>query len=300
MHHYLSFNRFLKSRFGERVQKIPLDAGLGCPNRDGTKGTEGCIYCDPLGSGTGAEKRGLSIHDQMRQGIIWAERRYNAKKFIPYFQSFSNTYAPLPVLEQLYTEAAGFPGVAGIAIGTRPDCITHEILDLVGNTARGGMVWMEYGLQSASNRTLQRINRGHTVEDFVQCVKLTRKAGFLVCAHVIFGLPDQSVREIQATVDLIAELGVEGIKFHNLYMVKGTKIYKMYKEKPFPLMSQKRYAELVVDSIRRLPHGTVVQRLTGDPPRTMGPALPAWSHDRQGTIRLIEQGLEAAGQSHIY
>lgn len=290
-HSCLSFNRFLRSVFKERVQKISLDAGLGCPNRDGTKGTGGCIYCDSRGSGTGAAARGINVREQMRQGLIRAKKRYRANRFLPYFQSFSNTYGSLPVLEKLYRDAMDFPGVAGIAIGTRPDCVSPEILDLVDKIVHGRMVWMEYGLQSADNRTLDRINRGHTVEDFVHAVEITQDAGFLICAHVIFGLPGQDVNEIRNTIELIASLKVKGIKFHNLYVMKGTPLHHMYEREPFPLMKQEEYASLVADAIKYLPPDTVIQRLTGDPPWRMPDTMPAWSHDKQGTIKLILERL---------
>ncbi len=289
---YLSFNQFLKATFGERVQKIPLDAGLGCPNRDGSKGRGGCIYCDPRGSGTGAAAQGLSIKAQMERGIEWVTKRYKARRYLPYFQSFSNTYAPTPVLEKLYCEAIDFDGIAGIAIATRPDCVTQEVLDMIGQVTSGRMVWMEYGLQSANNETLERINRGHTVEDFIKCVNMTMDAGFLICAHVIFGLPGQSKKEMMDTVKLLADLGVQGIKFHNLYILKGTRLFQMYENRPFPLLKQEEYAGLVAKAIRILPKGTVIQRLTGDPPPHAGTALPLWSHDKHRTLNLIQKEIE--------
>ena len=289
---WLTLNKFLRHHFGCRVQKIPLDAGLGCPNRDGTRGRGGCIYCDARGSGTGAAARGLDITTQMKRGIEWAQRRYKARMFMPYFQAFSNTWAPLPVLEKIYSEALAFEGVAGITIGTRPDCVSMEVLDLIKRTAGNRMVWMEYGLQSASDTTLRRINRGHTVKDFITAVKTTHQAGFLVCAHVIFGLPGQSHAEMMDTVDLLAELGIDGIKFHNLYILPGTRLREIYFSHPFRLPEQEEYAELVADSIRRLPQGTVIQRITGDPPAWAGKALPAWAYDKQGTRRLVSNFLK--------
>ncbi len=288
---YLSFNQFLKATFGERVQKIPLDAGLGCPNRDGSKGRGGCIYCDHRGSGTGAAAQGLSIRAQMERGIKWVAKRYGARLYLPYFQSFSNTYAPISVLEKLYCEALDFAGIVGIAIATRPDCVTGDVLEMIGKVTNGRMVWMEYGLQSASNETLERINRGHTVEDFIQCVNMTREAGFLICAHVIFGLPGQGKEEMLDTVRLLADLGVQGIKFHNLYMLKSTKLFQMYKKRPFPLLKQGEYAELVAKAIKILPKDTVIQRLTGDPPPHAGQARPLWSHDKHRTVKLIREEL---------
>ncbi len=291
---YLSFNRFLKERFGERVQKIPLDAGLGCPNRDGTKGRGGCIYCDARGSGTGAAARGLTIQEQMEAGIIWAAKRYRARLFLPYFQSFSNTYAAPDMLEGLYRSALEYPGVTGIAIGTRPDCVSEEVLDLVKRLAGSRMVWMEYGLQSASNETLERINRGHTVEDFIRCVEMTRKKGIMVCAHVIFGLPGEKRKEMMETVSLLADLEVEGVKFHNLYIIPGTALWNMYQKEPFRLMSQEEYADLVAEAINTLPKGTIIQRLTGDPPRNIEEPLPKWTREKQATANLIEQRLAKA------
>jgi len=194
---YLTLNRFLRSAFGERVQKIPLDAGLTCPNRDGSKGRGGCIFCDASGSGTGASKSGRDIRSQMKTGMEWAAMRYRARKFIAYFQSFSNTYGPAEKLKALYSQALAGPEVVGLAIGTRPDCVDMERLDLIARTGSGRMVWMEYGLQSASDRTLAFINRGHTVSDFVSAVELTRRYGFLTCAHIIFGLPGETSAEME-------------------------------------------------------------------------------------------------------
>ncbi|RUM93319.1 MAG: TIGR01212 family radical SAM protein, partial [Thermodesulfatator sp.] len=163
---YLSLNQFLRMKFGRRVQKIPLDAGLSCPNRDPETGKGGCIYCNVRGSGTGAFSQGKTIREQLVQGMKWARKRYKAKAFIAYFQSFSNTFAPLKKLEEIYQEAAGFPEIVGVAIGTRPDCVSREVLELIKTIFPDRLVWMEYGLQSASDASLARINRGHSVQDF--------------------------------------------------------------------------------------------------------------------------------------
>jgi radical SAM protein (TIGR01212 family) len=286
---FLSFNSYLRQRFGQRVQKLPLDSGLGCPNRDGTKGTGGCIYCGEKGSGTGAFGKGRGIQEQLEQGMKWAGRRYGAKKFIAYFQSFSNTYGSLKRLEKIYSKAL-HPDVVGLAIGTRPDCIDHEKLELISRIADGRMVWMEYGLQSARDRTLSRINRNHTVEDFIKAVRQTKRMGLLTCAHIIFGLPGENRKDMERTVELLAKLQVEGVKFHQLFVIKGTELFKMYRKGNYLPMGQEDYAEMVAWSINKLPECTVIQRLTGDPQRDELVA-PAWSLNKQKTISLIHDFL---------
>jgi len=283
---YISLNLYLKQKFGERVQKIPLDAGLTCPNRDGSKGKLGCIYCDPQGSGTGLAKRGVSVVEQMQQGMKWAKKRYGARKFIAYFQSFSNTYAPIEKLERIYKSVLLGPDVVGVSIGTRPDCIDEERLGLIAHLFKGKMVWIELGLQSAHNETLKIINRGHTVEDFEKAVRMVKDFGFLVCAHIIFGLPGETKKQMKQTVEYLTALPVDGVKFHQLYILKNTPICRLYESGDNDILSQKEYAAMVAWSIKKLQSNVVVHRLTGDPPK-QGLVEPLWSLDKQGTIKLI-------------
>ncbi len=286
---YLSLNAFFRSRFGQRVQKIPLDAGLGCPNR--SDGSGGCIYCNARGSGTGMAARGISVRQQLHQGILWAKKRYKAKKFAAYFQSFSNTYATLSRLRQIYSEVADHPDVVAVAIGTRPDCVNKDILDLILDCFPQKMVWMEYGLQSASNDTLRRIRRGHDVESFIRAVEITRRYPFLICAHVIFGLPGEGEGEMMETVKLVRDLGIDGIKFHELYVIKDTVLGRMYLEGDYTPILQDTYARLVAKAIRLLPDSTVIQRLTGDPAR--GELLaPEWAANKQEIISKIHTFLD--------
>ncbi len=288
---YLSLNRFLKERFGKRVQKIPLDAGLGCPNREPLTKKGGCIYCNFKGSGTGASFKGLSIKEQMESGIKWAKRRYKAKAFMPYFQSYSNTYGDIEHLKSLYSQCLEFPGVVGVSIGTRPDCVTHEVLELISDIFKDKMVWMEYGLQSASDKTLSYIKRGHTVKDFEDAVKLTRKFPFLICVHVIFGLPGEGEKEMMKTIEFLRDIGVDGIKFHELYVVRDTPLHKFYKKGEYRPIDQRKYARLVARAISLLPEETVIQRLTGDPLREELIA-PNWARDKQATIKMIKDYLK--------
>ena len=287
---YLSLNQYLRSVFGERVQKISLDAGFTCPTRDGTKGWGGCIYCNARGSGTGAYSRGKDIAEQMRAGIEWARRRYKARKYIAYFQSFSNTYGSIERLETVYRQALIGPEVVGLSIGTRPDCVDRERLELISRIGRGRMIWIEYGLQSASDATLARINRGHSVSDFVRAVEISRMYGLKTCAHIIFGLPGEGRPEMEDTVRFLADLQVEGVKFHQLYILKNTKMNSIYRAGRYRPMKQRDYADMVAWALANLPKGTVIQRLTGDPTRSELVA-PAWSLDKMQTISMIHDRL---------
>ena len=195
----------LRTLFGCRVQKISVDAGLSCPNRDGHLATGGCIYCNSRGSGTGAHRAGLSISAQLAAGKQALARRYGAEKFIAYFQAFSNTYAPVEVLKALYDEALAVPGIVGLSIGTRPDCVTAPVLDLLAGYARQRLVWVEYGLQSARDETLVRIHRGHDAGCFFRAVELTRNRGIRICAHVILGLPGETRADMLYTADRLAD-----------------------------------------------------------------------------------------------
>jgi radical SAM protein (TIGR01212 family) len=220
---YRDFNTYLREQFGERVQRISLDAGLGCPNRDGAVSRGGCIYCDGRGSGTGALTEGReSISRQISKAEGFIRKRYKARKFIAYFQSFTNTYAPAAQLKRLYDEALDHPHMVGLSVGTRPDCIDEEILEMISAYRKNYLVWMEYGLQSAHDETLKTINRGHSVACFERAVHLTHDSGLNICAHVILGLPGEDRKMMLETARFIANLPVQGVKIHSLYVIRGT------------------------------------------------------------------------------
>jgi len=219
---YHSLSLCLKRTFGESVRKITLDAGLGCPNRDGTTSRDGCIYCNPRGSGTGAFAQGVSIAEQVDRGINFLSRRYGCRKFsIAYFQSFTNTYATPEHLSAIYTEALSKPEMVGLAIGTRPDCVPDPVLDLLADLARERLVWVEYGLQSIHGRTLELINRGHGPDAFFDAVDRTKKKGIPIVVHLILGLPGESLDDMRQTVRAVVAAGVRGVKLHPLYVVRG-------------------------------------------------------------------------------
>jgi len=289
---YNDFNSYLRKRFGCRVQKITIDAGFSCPNRDGTISSNGCIYCDGKGSGTGAAGRAESIKKQIQQAKAWLAARYKAEKFIAYFQAFTNTYAPCDTLRKRYDEAVADSEIAGLAIGTRPDCIDEARLDLIEEYTATHMVWVEYGLQSIHNRTLKKINRGHTFEDFVRAVRMTKGRNILICAHVIVGLPGESTDDILDTATVLAGLGIDGIKIHGLYILKETPLARLFLAGGCTALDQETHVELVVGFLERLSPGIIVQRLTGDPePSAL--VAPEWALNKQQTLSLIHKTLEA-------
>ena len=288
---YNDFNTYLRNLFGCRVQKITVDAGLSCPNRDGTISVGGCIYCNARGSGTGAHRKGLSITEQLNRGKQMLSRRYKAKRFIAYFQSFTNTYASLDRLEAMYEEALSVEDVVGLSIGTRPDCVTPEILDLLQDYTRNYLIWVEYGLQTAHDQTLAFINRGHDVNRFIQAINMTQNRGIKICAHIILGLPNENRSHMIQTADFISNMGIDGVKLHLLYVVSGTPMERLYRQGKYRCLEQQEYVELVCDVLERLPVEMVIQRLTGDPhPDEL--VAPLWSLQKTETLSLIRQTLE--------
>ncbi|MFZ5448497.1 MAG: TIGR01212 family radical SAM protein [Thermodesulfobacteriota bacterium] len=291
---YRDLNSYLKGRFGQRVQKITLDAGLTCPNRDGRVGVGGCLYCNARGSGTGAWSQGQSIATQMEAGIARLSRRYQAAKFIAYFQSFSNTYAPIDRLRELYDAALAFPQVVGLSIGTRPDCLEDEVLDLLAAYARRRLVWLELGLQSAHDATLQRINRGHDVACFTAAATRAAVRGLKVVAHVILGLPGEGPREVAATAAYLGRLPLHGVKIHLLYVIKDCGLASLYQQGEYVCLTEDQYINLVVDFIERLPAHLVIHRLTGDPhPEEL--LAPAWCLDKSRVLQLLREEFTRRG-----
>jgi radical SAM protein (TIGR01212 family) len=288
---YYDLNTYYRNIFGCRVQKITVDAGFTCPNRDGTVSTGGCIYCNSRGSGTGAHAEGLSVSQQLTAGKAALSRRYKAEKFIAYFQSYSNTYGPVEKLKQLYDEALSVENVSGLSIGTRPDCVNKPVLALLESYAKESLVWIEYGLQSASDKTLLLINRGHDYKCFKDSVESTKGRGIKICAHVILGLPGEEKKHVLETAEAIAGLGIDGVKIHLLYVVKGTKMESLYLSGKYRCLEQDEYAGLVCDFLEILPEDMVIQRLTGDPHRNELVA-PVWSLEKAKTIALIKNTLE--------
>lgn len=287
---YNDLNTYYRSIFGCRVQKISIDAGLSCPNRDGTISTGGCMYCNAKGSGSGAHQAGLSVAEQVTAGKNIMAKRYKAKKFIAYFQSFSNTYAPVDQLKSLYDEALAVKDMVGLSIGTRPDCIDESILKLLQHYNENYLVWIEYGLQSAHDSTLSAINRGHDFKCFETAVNAAKRKDIRICAHVILGLPFEEKHHMLETAKIISGMGIEGIKLHMLYVIKGTPLETLYHSGSYRCLEQKEYVDLVCDFLELLPEEMVIQRLTGDP-HSEELAAPLWSLKKGETLDLITQTL---------
>ncbi len=285
---FFDLNTYFKNRYGGRVHKISIDAGLTCPNRDGTIDTKGCIFCNAKGSGTGNLAKGYSITEQLEKSKAPVIKRFKAKKFIAYFQSFTNTYAPVDTLKAIYDEALAVPDVVGMAIGTRPDCVSQEVLDLLQGYTRNYLIWIEYGLQSSNDATLERINRGHGVASFENAVMATASRGIKVGAHMILGLPGETRKEMLATADYIAALPIDGIKLHLLYVIKGTALERLYRDNGYRCLERDAYIDLVCDVLERLPEEMVILRLTGDPHRHEL-AAPRWALEKNDNVALIRQ-----------
>ncbi len=290
---YRTFNAFLQSHFHGRVQKLSLDAGLSCPHRD-TRGLGGCIYCNAQGSGTGKASAGASLKEQIETQMRAAARRYKAGAFIAYFQSFSNTYAPLSRLKEIYDAVLPYPEIVGLSIGTRPDCVDDDVLALIASYADKRLVWMEYGLQSANDETLKRINRGHDRRCFQEAVERTARFPLRICAHVIIGLPGEGPRDYLATARFIAGLPITDIKIHLMYVIRGTTLEGLYASGAYTPLALEDYAWAVAEFLAHLPADMVVQRITGDPhPHEL--VAPAWALEKQRVMTAIHDCMHARG-----
>ncbi|MCK5595424.1 TIGR01212 family radical SAM protein [bacterium] len=291
MRRYYEFSKYLRNRFGERVYKVSIDAGFSCPNRDGSKSKDGCIYCDNKGFSFNSRIAALPIEEQIAKGIEFGKRRFKAQKFIVYFQAYTSTYASLNVLKKKYNIIRKFKDVVGISIGTRPDCINDEILDLIESYTSDYEVWIEYGLQSIHNKTLEFINRGHFYEDFLEAVNLTRKRkNIKICVHVIIGLPNETKNDILKTAAVLGKLKLDGIKIHPIHIIKGTKLEGIYKEGRYRPLELDAYVDLTVEFLERIWQGTVIHRITADCPGKFL-AAPMWILDKSKVLGKIDEKL---------
>jgi len=288
---YTDYNAYLRQLYGERVQKISVDAGLDCPNRDGKLSKTGCIYCNAKGSGTGAFSRGISIRDQIEKGKIPAMKKYKAKKFLAYFQSYTNTYTSVSHMKSMFDEALSCEGVVGMAVGTRPDCIDKEKISLLSSYTNDYLIWLEYGLQSVHDKTLDLINRGHDFKAFEQAMAITRNQGINVCAHIILGLPGEDKKMMLDAARVLGELGVNGVKIHLLYVIRDTPLDLMFKKGAYTPLEQQAYVDLVCDFLERLPQEMIIQRITGDP-HADELVAPAWAGRYRETFNCIQRTMK--------
>ncbi len=293
---YNQHSAALKQRFGEKIFKVTLDAGFNCPNRDGTRAWGGCTFCDASGSSAQIAPPTMPLVEQLHTGISGWQQRFGpkARRFIAYYQAFSNTYADLDRLRAVYQVALDHPDVVGLAIGTRPDCVPEAVLDLLAEIAQQKYLWVEYGLQSAHNQTLKQINRAHSVEEFTDAVARTQRRGIEICAHLIHGLPGETPAMMLESVQYLADLKVTGIKIHSLHVVKGSIMAQQYKRGEIPMFTQAEYVQWVCDSLEILPWEIEIHRLTGDGLKHLLLA-PAWSSDKRQVLHAIHQEMTRRG-----
>ena len=288
---YNAYVDYLKARFGSRVQKVIVDAGFSCPNRDGSKGYGGCIYCNNESFKPPYCQPQMSVKEQVAAGIEYLSRRYKVNRFIAYFQPYSNTYAPLSRLQELYRQALEHPQVIGLAIGTRSDCVDEEKIGFLQQLARDYYVTIEYGLESPYDKTLQWINRQHDFQNWAEAVRLTAGRGIHICAHVILGFPGESREEMLETARIVSDYPLDYLKIHHLHIVKNTVLANRYRESPFPLLDYRAYIDLVVEFIRRLRPDIKIQRLVGEThPRIL--IAPNWGLRADVIQRHIEEEME--------
>ena len=301
---YNAFSSYVKKRFGHPLQKVNIDAGFTCPNRDGTLGTGGCSYCNNESFKPDDCRPTLSVTEQIQNGISYLSRRYGAKKFLAYFQAYTNTHAPVDKLRELYTEALREPSVIGLAIGTRPDCVDSEKLDLLEELAQKHFVLVEYGLQSVHDKTLRAINRGHDLSTFKNTVAETNKRGIETGAHMIVGFPTETRQETLEGAHFVSASGVGFVKIHQLQIIKGTPMARDYEREPFPVLGYEEYLWLVGEFLDRLSPDIVIQRLFATAPDDILIA-PRWGHDRHQVLRDIsaymnEHGLYQGRSANTY
>ncbi len=286
-----TFAEELRWRFGCRVHKIPVHVGMTCPNRDGTIGTGGCTFCGPAGSAAGWANPEMSVSDQLIAGIAYAKRRFKAGKFIAYFQPYTNTYASLRRLDALWSEALGVRDVVGLSIGTRPDCLPNEILDRI-RFYREILPYLclEVGLQTIHDQTLRRIRRGHNFDCFADAVCRAQAREIPLCVHIILGLPGETERDMLETVQVLLDMGIQGIKLHHLHIIRGSALEKEYRRGLVPLLTREEYVRLVCKIVRKISGRMVIHRFMGEAPPDLLVA-PAWTGNKREVTDAIRKEL---------
>lgn len=289
---YHSLDYEMKHRYGEKVYRLTLNGSMTCPNRDGTLGARGCIFCSAGGSGDFAAPASLSITEQMEQQKTLLQQKRPVHRFIAYFQAYTNTYAPVSYLEQIFTEAIRFPGVAALSIATRPDCLPDEVLQLLDRLNQKIPVWVELGLQTIHDRTAEFIRRGYSLSCFEEAVSRLRSCGIEVITHTILGLPGESDKDMLDTIRYLNQMDIQGVKLQLLHILKGTDLASYYYETGFPVMTLEEYVDLIIRCLELLAPDTVIHRLTGDGPGDLLIA-PAWSAGKRTVLNRIHTELKA-------
>lgn len=294
---YHSLDYELKRQFGQKIYKVSLDGGMSCPNRDGTVGTGGCTFCSQGGSGEFAVGRTgyPDVWEQIEQAKTRVHRKISGEgKYIAYFQSYTNTYAPVDYLRTLFERAITHPAIVALSVGTRPDCLGDEVVALLKELNRQKPVWVELGLQTIHEKTAERIHRGYRLEVFEDAYRRLKEAGLTVVVHVILGLPGETKEEMLETVDYLGKIPVDGIKLQLLHILKGSQMAAEYEKNPFSLMELEEYLDLILTCVARLPQSVVIHRLSGDGAKTLLIG-PAWSANKKLVLNRMMQKFRENG-----
>lgn len=288
---YHSLDHMLRERFGEKVYKVTLNGGMSCPNRDGKIGHKGCIFCSEGGSGDFAADASLSITDQINSQIAVLSSKRPIKKYIAYFQAYTNTYAPVEYLEKIFTEAIRHPSVVALSIGTRPDCLGEDVLKLLDSLNRQKPVWIELGLQTIHEKTARYIRRGYPLSCFENAVRELRSRNLEVIVHTILGLPGESPEDILSTMRYLNGMDIQGIKLQLLHVLSGTDLAEEYAKGVFRVYERDEYLNLLIDCLEHLSPSIVIHRMTGDGPKDLLIA-PLWASRKREVLNLLHHEMK--------
>lgn len=288
---YYALSDYLKETFGEKLYKLSLNAGLSCPNRDGTLDTRGCIFCSEGGSGEFASSPFLSITKQIEQAKLLIEKKYPKGHYIAYFQAYTNTYAPVSYLEKIFTEAISHPDIKVLSIATRPDCLSLEILDLLEKLNKQKPIWIELGLQTIHPKTAAFIRRGYDLPVFETSVLRLHSLQIPVIVHVILGLPKETLDDMLKTINYLSNLNIQGIKLQLLHILKNTDLANYYEKNFFSVFTLEEYIDVVISCLEHLSPEIVIHRLTGDGPKDLLIA-PTWSLQKRHVLNILHQEMK--------
>lgn len=289
----ITVNDFLKAQFGGKVYKISLSGGMTCPNRDGKCGTKGCIFCSARGSGEFSADKSLSVTEQLKKAKEQVRKKYNGDKFIAYFGSFTNTYADVLYLKEIFGQAINDPQVVALSIATRPDCLGQDIISLINKLNKIKPVWVELGLQTSKPETVEYIRRGYKNEVYVEAVNKLKMVGVHVITHIILGLPGETKEDMLSTVDFAVKSGTDGIKLQLLHVLQGTDLCDDFIAGKFKVLEREEYIDLVISCLKIIPKDIVIHRLTGDGPKKILVA-PKWSADKKLVLNKLNKAIKLA------
>ncbi len=291
---YYSLDFYLKQTYGEKIYRLALNGGMNCPNRDGTVGTGGCIFCSAGGSGDFAASHLLSITEQIEQEKKKIQKKRHCNHYIAYFQAYTNTYAPVETLRRLFTEAISYPDIVILSIATRPDCLGKPVLDLLEELNQIKPVWIELGLQTMHNKTADFIHRGYPLFVYEDAVMQLKKRHLTVITHIILGLPYETNADMLSTISYLNQIGCDGIKLQLLHILRGTQLAELYQKQLFSVLTQEEYLSILIQCIEQLSPDTVIHRVTGDGPKDLLLA-PLWSQNKRGVLNSLHREMKLRG-----